>query len=465
MRTPRTRRGTQLNQAALTLQLLLNGLTGYLFVRLLASLYGTTAQKDVFDITYSVPFLLVTVGGLSFLHGLVTVRFAQMLQSGSSEISEAYSCLMSWTVLVSSALIVATVFATGPIMLLLAPGLPDEYLSLGARYLQLLLPLAVSYAVSALASAVLVALELPISMEFSQIVSRLPVLLAGFGLDARMSFETISLLLLVGSFGAAGVQIAMIHYVAGLKFSWNLGTRFLQFGDLRTRGGWMLGAALSSQIAAAYLRRLATTDGVGTTAAIGYALALVVPIGAIIGKPFALALGPGIVRDLAGGQSSRAGYRIKVAAFGALACGFGIAILINVFGATLTAVALKSGRFDAGSVEITRQLLTIVAWSLPPAIVLWVFLMPMLADASPRSAGLVYIAGYSAQVVLCWGLYNVLGRHGLAWAYVAGVSLQAGVGAWVLRHRLMPTRPVGVGTLETAECAGCRDGSLAQEIA
>ena len=438
-RAARTRGGTQLNQAALTLQLLLNGLTGYLFVRLLASLYGTTAQKDVFDIAYSVPFLLVNVGGLAFLHGLVTIRFAQMLEVSSPDISEVYSSLMSWTILVSSLLAVATVSAARPLMLVLAPGLPDKYLSLGVQYLQILLPLAVTYSVSALASAVLVALEHPISVEFSQIASRLVVIAAGYGLSARLPLERISLLLLIGSFGAAAAQIAIIHRVARLSFSWSLGTRFLHANDLRTRGAWMLAAALSSQVATAYLRRLATTDGIGTTAAIGYSFALIAPVGVIIGKPFALALGPGIVRDMAAGQTSRAGRCIRAGAFGALACGFAIAILINVFGAPLTALALKSGEFDNQSVEITRELLSIVAWSLPPAIVLWVFFMPLLADASPRSAGLVYVAGYSFQAVLCWALFDILGRHGLAWAYVAGVSLQAFAAGWVLRHQLITT--------------------------
>jgi putative peptidoglycan lipid II flippase len=439
--TPKTRRGTQLNQAALTIQLLLNGVTGYLFVRLLASLYGTTAQKDAFDIAYSVPFFLVNVGGLAFLHGLVTVRFSQMLEASSPDMSEVYSSLMSWTVLVSCVLTVATVYAARPIMLVLAPGLPDEYLLLGARYLQILAPLAATYSVSALASAVLIAIERPVAVELSQIASRLVVLGAADGLNSRLSMESISVLLLLGSVGAAVAQVAIIHRVARLRFSWSLDTGFLRdAGDLRTRGAWMIAAALSSQVATAYLRRLATTDGIGTTAAIGYSLALVGPIGVLIGKPFALALGPGIVRDMAGGQALSGRHRIRAATLGALACGLGISILISVFSATLTTVALKSGQFDAGSVEITRQLLTIVAWSLPSAIVLWVLFMPMLADASPSSAGMVYVAGYTVQLVLYWALFNMIGRHGLAWAYVAGVSIQALAGAWILRHQFVTTR-------------------------
>jgi len=384
-----------------------------------------------------VPFFLVNVGGLGFLHNLITVRFSQMLEAASLDISDVYSSLMSWTILVSCALVVATIFAARPIMLVLAPGLPETQLSLGAWYLRLLVPIATAFSVSALASAVLIALEHPVTVEFSQMVSRLPLLVAAYGFSTRVSMTSICLLLLFGSAGVTVAQLAVIHRVAGLRFSWTLDTRFLRgAGDLHIRGGWMLAASLSAQVATAYLRRLATTDTVGTTAAIGYSFALVGPIGVLVGKPFALALGPGIVRDLAGDQGLRARRQLRTAIAGAMACGLAMAVLINVFGPTMITIALKSGQFDGRSVEMTWQLLSIVAWSLPPAIVLWVLCMPMLADASPRSAGIVYVAGHSTQVLLGWVLLDRLGRQGLAWAYVAGLFVQAGAGAWVLRHRL-----------------------------
>lgn len=66
---------------ALTAQIVLNILIGYLFIKFLASNWGASAHKDAFDVAYSIPFLVISVSGVTFLEAVITTQFTSMRRS------------------------------------------------------------------------------------------------------------------------------------------------------------------------------------------------------------------------------------------------------------------------------------------------------------------------------------------------------------------------------------------------
>src|SRR5580698_6048587 len=67
-----------IRHAKLTAQIVANAFIGYLFLKLLAVRFGASAEQDIFDIAYSIPFIILNVGGFSFAHAVVTSHFARL---------------------------------------------------------------------------------------------------------------------------------------------------------------------------------------------------------------------------------------------------------------------------------------------------------------------------------------------------------------------------------------------------
>jgi peptidoglycan biosynthesis protein MviN/MurJ (putative lipid II flippase) len=202
-------------------------------------------------------------------------------------------------------------------------------------------------------------------------------------------------------------------------------------------GGFVLVAA-TAQLASIYSKRMSTLTGWDTVALLGYANSIVEPLGAISGKVLAYQVGQPMAARLAKTDTltqTRASLTSSLVAVAVMSAGLG---LITIWLARpLIRILFGGGEFGESAIEQTAQFVQIMAIGLPPAIILWVVLYPLLG-AGKQLAAFVYIAGHAAQVVTIWLLYEHFRGVALALSFPVGLWVQATLGWWFVT-RNVPT--------------------------
>src|SRR5262245_32470443 len=92
-----------------------NALIGYLFLKVLATRFGTSAEKDIFDVAYSIPFLILNVGGLGFAHAVVSSYFAKTSVTRPHRSAQLFSTTVTGVFLASSIMAALCALSVGPI--------------------------------------------------------------------------------------------------------------------------------------------------------------------------------------------------------------------------------------------------------------------------------------------------------------------------------------------------------------
>jgi peptidoglycan biosynthesis protein MviN/MurJ (putative lipid II flippase) len=209
-----------------------------------------------------------------------------------------------------------------------------------------------------------------------------------------------------------------------------------EFRAIVRQGLGFLAAAAAAQASMAYMRRLATLDGVGTNAAITYALSIVSPIALLLGKPLSLTLGPTYAQTIARGDRRAAGAIVVKSVAACCACGAAVACIVNCFSGRIIAFLYGGGGFDAAAVRLTSGLFDAFIWSLPCAGVIWVIQTPMLATRNASLSGLLLAMGSAAHIFLSAAFFPRFGKDGLAWAFVIALATQAASGVLLVYRDL-----------------------------
>src|SRR5438270_9080012 len=150
-----TRSRPLLNQFIFAAQIGLNMVVGYLFLKVLAVEFGTTSDKDAFDIAYSVPYLLMAASGFTFLHGIITSHFAKLLASDSANVEGVFSSALNAACCVGAGLVLLCITFSQQTAEWLAPGLPPTKRLEISRLILLMSPLVFTLGISTYLSAVL----------------------------------------------------------------------------------------------------------------------------------------------------------------------------------------------------------------------------------------------------------------------------------------------------------------------
>lgn len=415
------------NQSSVAAQLIGNMLTAYLFSRVMARQFGTSGIKDAFDIANSVPMVVLSIGGFGWLHMVVTSHFSRLRATNEDAISGEFSGLLTLFAAVSIIVCIPIMFFVSSLAKALAPGFPPELLKILSQQILLMLPLVVTIGIGTYLSAIMAAYGMPVSMELGLMLSRIPVLAVAYLSKSQMELPFIAALMVIGGVGGCLIQWAFTKQLLGIVYrprwpSWDESSRRLIQQSLA-----FIAAGLLSSISFAHMRRLATISGTGTVAAITYALSLVGPLSLVIGKPFAVVFGPAYIRGLHKRESSVDKF-MWIQAASAIALGTLVAFILSVEGPRLLGILYGGGRFDAVSVAGTSALLKVFVWALPPLVLNWVVLFPMINRSNPATGGIVYCAGYGTQIVLNKILFTYIGVVGLAWSYVVCAIIQAAIG-------------------------------------
>jgi putative peptidoglycan lipid II flippase len=413
------------NHALYVCQIAANSLVGYLFARMLAYQFGTSAQKDGFDIAYSVPFIVLNLSGLAYIHSVVMTQYSRMLARKSPDINSVFSVVLTWMTSAAIVLLIVATFFSDSLTSLLAPGLSPAVQAETQRLLLLMLPLALTLGIGTFFGAILAAHEVPVTGEFCQIISRVVVI--GFIVCSGFQFDLTSTA--VGLVFASGVGLAIqwwiLHRNTNIRFHIRYFSRQPEFLTILKQGSGFLACAIAAQVAMAYMRRLAVLDGVGTIAALSYALAVVTPLSLFIGKPLALRIGPRYADFAANERWNDARQILVKSAVACLLVSLPVCLLTSRFAVPLVRLLFGGGQFDAQSISVTASLCAYIVWALPASLLLWVIVMPTLSTRNSSLPGAILTVGHFTHIALSALLFGPFGKFGIAAAYVAAVNLQA----------------------------------------
>ncbi len=437
------------DQLFLATQMGLNFVLAYLFVRVLAVSFGTSAAKDSFDIAFSVPYMIIDVCGFVFLQSVIMTQFARTPSSSSRELNRLFGTCLNAMSISALILVVPVALFTDSFVEALGAGLSPANKILAADLIRITLPLVFTMGVSTYFSAVLLAQDIPFATESCQMISRLGAILWVWVMDFNYTLSQLAAAVFISSLLALAAQWIMLRKFTAIRYTFAFDWNAPGFVVIRRQAAGFVVASFAALLAGAYMRRLATLDAEGTTAALGYAFSISTALAVVVGKPISAIFGVRHARLVENGLTARALTRFLVIFVVSLVFGLVTSEILNELSPRLIAVLYGGGAFDAHSVQITAQFLQILAWSVPPVIVLWVCLMPLLSLRQLQSAAFVYTTGWIIQIALSNILFAQYGRDGLAWAYVLATwsmtVLSLGLVSWdlLLRYgrRVVPNYP------------------------
>lgn len=409
---------------ALTAQIALNTLIGYLFIKFLASNWGASAHKDAFDVAYSIPFLLMSVSGVTFLEAVITTKFSNTLGNDRARANAMFSGILNYLLIFSTCLIGLTVMFSAQFTELLAPGLQQETKQEAQGLILLFMPLVMVLGVGSLLSAILAAHQVPVGTEVYQLISRLGLIGGWLIFEYSPSLNGTAVSLSV--FGACGLLFMWIVFarVTKLQYKPGFGNEESEIRQVLSQGMGLILTSVLAQAALAYLRRLGSLDGVGTIAMLSYALALIYPLSILAAKPIALVIGPRYIRYMKSGDFVSAKNILYFSCGGLLFITVAIAAVINGNAQEVIEFILGGGEFDTSVAALTGGLLGLAIWGLPAEAISRVLLVPLLNDGRMHAVSVIYSTRYILQMCLSYALFNWIGRNGLIWSYVVAVGLQ-----------------------------------------
>ena len=407
-----------------TTQVALNAFVGYLFMKFLASNWGTSSHKDAFDVAYSVPFMLMSMSGFVFFEALIAAKFSGVHSKDFNYANDLFSGILSYLLLCFTSLVVLAAMFSIPLTELLAPGLQGAAKHEAVSLIVLLMPLVLVLGVGSFLSSILTAYGVPVGAEVCQAVSRMGIVGSWwiFGYAPTLNETALSLCV----FGAVGLAFLWMMFtrVTGFHYKPRLDVGKGKMCSLMSQGFGLLLTAVLAQVAMGLLRALASMDGVGSIAMMTYALALIYPLSILAGKPLALVMGPRYIRYLKSGDVHSAKWILLSCCVGLFLVTMSMASAIYWNAREVVGLAFGGGLFDASAAEKTGRLLELAVWALPAEAISRVLLMPLLSDGRMHAVSIIYSTRYILQMVISYPLFVHHGRNGLMVSYVIAVGFQ-----------------------------------------
>lgn len=414
--------------AAYPSQMLLNSLVGYLFMRFLAYHFGTSENMSSFEIAFSLPFIIMNMSGFTFLYAVFASTFAKMLAVNSDQVNSAFSSLFNLLILISCSLIVVSAVFSDQLVHLMAPGLTSIIKEQTKMLMLIMLPLVIPYGTSTYFGGIFTAYGLPIPPEFVLLFSRLAFLIFAVLFTPNLTLAQIAISLLIFSIITLFVEWSILQRTTGLRYQPILSMNIPQLVAIRGQALGFLAVALMAQLNFTYQRSLATFDGPGTVAALSYGYAVVIPLGVLLGKCLAFALGPKYMR-LYEQQAYEVALRMVLRyTFVSIAITVALVLVINANLDFVIQLMYAGGNFNDISIVETASVTKVIMWSVPSAALQWVVLFPLLSRSGSQAAPVIYIIGYTTQILLNWAFFWSFGKEVLTWGYSFSMVLQSILG-------------------------------------
>ena len=407
-------------------QIILNSVLGYAFTRLIAFKLGASATKDVFDIAYAIPFLVLKLCGFGILHGVALTQFGNIRSTQNQcEANKVFSTLLTLMLIMCVMLALLAFNFRESISQALAPGLSTNIQDQLQVLLQYMLPLSFFLGIGVFLSGVLIAYDIPLSSEFAQIGSRVFAIFWLLTSAQNFHVETVALALISGSILAVLLQMTLVISKTPVRYVCTLKINDETIKKILYQLPGLLSAAVIAQFAFFNMHRMATFIGPGTASTISYCLFIVSPLSLLIGKPLYLLHGTRLTNLHKKNEHGAAAKLFIKLLIAAILITIPLSIVLIFLAEPLIALMYGGGAFDAEAITRTARLTRISLWAIPAAVIYWITLVPTLSLRRSELSGAVLATGNVIQIIFSFLLFQDFKAEGLVAAYVIGINSQA----------------------------------------
>ena len=337
-------------------------LVGFLRNAVIAAVYGTTREKDAFDVAAGGMQWLLYLFGLDLFRSMSGAIFARLAARKDEDPSEVLSSLLTVMLLVGGVVVVgAMVLAGGLAKIMVSPEWPPEDVVLCRDLLRLLLPGVLLGGVLGLFSSILNAYHKYAAAELGNLLLRLLVLVVVLGGGWFFPIHVLAMATLVGLFVGVVVQWFYLRRL-GFRYRPSLSMRSSYVREAAGGALPLLLAMVVGSTGEVYLRRLISYGDAGVVASYGYATVICGLSIALLARPVGQTFAPRIGR-YAGLDEVDAGRRLFGRTFRLMCLLVGAAALVFAYsGWSLTAAVFHRGEFDSQSVSATATILAVLIW-------------------------------------------------------------------------------------------------------
>ncbi|NLU47870.1 MAG: murein biosynthesis integral membrane protein MurJ [Syntrophomonadaceae bacterium] len=415
--------GRHMARAAFLLMVtvILSRVLGYGREVALYTLFGQNYITDAYRAAFSVPdliYMLLVGGALS--SALIPVLSSYLANGEEEEGWEALSILTSWVLRVMLLLIALAYFYTRPLIILLTPGLPEEYINLAAGLTHIMLVQTFFMALNGLAMGVLNSCQHFASPALGSLVYNAVIIIVGCLGYKQWGIAAFAYGVALGAALNLAVQIPALKRV-GVRYRFTLRTDHPGFVKIL---GLMIPVMAGLGVAQLNLfvtQNIASHLGSGVLSSLNLAQRIMnLPVGI-----FAVSIGTALFPTLASliAQGEMEGFRryTSLGIRATLLLGVPASLGLFAIGQPLVSLLFEQGEFTGEMVQATTQALNYYLWGLAAYACMQVAVRGFYALKAPVIPVISAVLAVLVNVVLSIQLGYRWGAPGLALAYsIAG---------------------------------------------
>lgn len=362
-------------------QLLLASLSGYLLVRLVSFVWGTSEPAAAFEIAWSIPMLLITASGLNVVQAVTARFFSDIDIDDATTVSEYLSSFLNIFGLLLIPLILLVAGFRTEIAGFAAPGLSPEMRKLTADLLLIMVPLAGLFGFGLFFGGVYAAYAKPVTAELVLLLTRITAVVVVtmaliVGIDVSPEFLA-SVLLGAGILATVYVgRLARTHLGFQYRLTLVRSARILKSLGLQTF--LFLLVAVLGQAIIVYFRSLLSEIDTHLVAAFSYALLITYTFSNIVGK--LSFFDTTLPSQKAFSANDFITYRSEIVRSSLIygLIGLIVALLLAWQSELAILVLFGGGAFDSVSLQAVKTIFDILIYSVPATTLIWVLKVPSI---------------------------------------------------------------------------------------
>lgn len=415
--------GKHMARAAFLLMItvILSRILGYGREVALYTLFGQNYITDAYRAAFSIPdliYMLLVGGALS--SALIPVFSSYLANRKEEEGWEAVSILTSWVLLVMLVLIAVAYFYTRPLIILLTPGLPEEYITLAASLTHIMLVQTFFMALNGLAMGILNSYQHFASPALGSLVYNAVIIIVGFLGYEQWGIAAFAYGVALGAALNLAVQIPALKRT-GVRYRFTLcidHPGFVKIVGLMIPVMAGLGVA---QLNLFVTQNIASHLGSGVLSSLNLAQRIMnLPVG-IFAVSIGTALFPTLASLIARGEMEGFRRYTSLGIRATLLLGVPASLGLLAIGQPLVSLLFEQGEFTGEMVTATTQALNYYLWGLAAYACMQVAVRGFYALKAPTIPVISAVLAILVNVVLSVQLGYRWGAPGLALAYsIAG---------------------------------------------
>ncbi|MBN1842110.1 MAG: murein biosynthesis integral membrane protein MurJ [Deltaproteobacteria bacterium] len=369
----------------------LAGFLKLLVIVFIAREFGAGLIVDAYMVAKSVPMLFFVIGEATFVTSFLPVFVNYRVKEGENQAWLLSDSVFSFLLLFLTAVVACVVFFAPGLTFALAPGLPEETLSLGASLVRMMSPVIVLAGASSMAASIFNSYRNFTIPAVASVLFPLGIIIAVWLFADVIGIYAIPLGAVAGAVAQAGITIAVL----GKTKRWLRPTLHFQCSGFFETVRSTVPRLLTLVVNRANImvdRVFASALGGGYIAALSYADRVVQISVVLFTSSFANAAMPVLSKSGASGDFDRVRRLFHKMTGFLFFVTMPASIILILFGKTITTLLLQRGAFDVDAVILTSSAMMFYGFGLLPfamTMLLGVFFYALSDSMTPMKAAFV----------------------------------------------------------------------------